>query len=343
MSINAGLTYPYGTPQLAGQIKSEPEDFKVTEQLGFTFSGQGEHLYLYIQKTALTTHQLIEIIAKITGVQPRQVGYSGLKDKQAVTCQWLSVQLPGCRQMPEIEDTDQFQILHKHWHEKKLKVGAHKSNQFEIVVRNITGSMDNLSSTVDQIKQSGFANYFGEQRFGVKQDNVEQAVKVLNNRHKCKRLTRTKKSMYLSALRSELFNQIVSLRIQNGVWMQPFNGDIFILAGSQSIFTEGLTDELLQRYSEFDIHCGSSLFGTGESRLTGEAVEIENEIFNNNMDLCETLLQQKIKRSYRANRAQARNLQIEFIPEQKLIHLRVELDKGCYLTSLLNHFVTIDR
>lgn len=337
----ATLLYPYGIAQCSGQIKQQVEDFKVVEQLGFTPSGSGEHLFLFIQKSNLTTHQLIEKIAQETGVPARQIGYSGLKDKQAVTQQWISVQLPGCKQIPAITQTEQLQILQTQWNDKKLRIGTHKSNRFDIVIRNITGQCDNLDAVLNQIKSFGFANYFGEQRFGKQQDNVDQALKVLNNRHKNKRLSRTKKSLYLSSLRSELFNQILTKRIQQDIWLQPVDGDAYMLAGSQSVFTEALTDEILQRYKEFDVHCGVTLFGTGENRLCDEALAIENEVIPSNPDIRDTLLDNKIKRSFRANRAIAKNLKVQYLPDQAEIHVQVELDKGVYLTTLLSHLVNI--
>ena len=208
-----GLVFPYGQAKLSGKIKRQADDFKVVEHLGYDFTGAGEHLFLYIQKAGLTTHELINIIAEELSVPARQIGYSGLKDKHAVTRQWLSVQLPGCKQIPLITETDQFQILQTHWHDKKLRVGVHKSNQFDIIVRNISGDVSGLSSGIENLKRYGFANYFGEQRFGARGDNVEQALRILNNRHKSKRLTRTKRSLLISSLRSELFNQILSKRI----------------------------------------------------------------------------------------------------------------------------------
>lgn len=337
----AELEYPYGTPQCFGQIKQQPEDFKVYEQLGFAFTGAGEHLFLYVQKSGLTTHQLVNLLAEETGVPARQIGYSGLKDKNAITQQWLSIQLPGCKQIPTITQTEQFQILQSHWHDKKLRVGVHKSNRFEIIIRNIKGSVDNISSVVRQIEASGFANYFGQQRFGAQLDNVEQAIKVLNNRHKCKRLSRTKKGLYLSALRSELFNQILRQRVKQGIWQQPVDGDAFMLSGSQSVFVEPISDEIRQRYKEFDIQSGISLFGTGESRLSKQAFDIENEIFTANPEICGTLISQKMKRSFRANRMITRNLKVEYLPEQGEMHMQVELDKGAYLTTLLNHFINL--
>ena len=81
------LHFPYGEAKLSGRIKSCPEDFVVNEQLGFDLNGSGEHLFLYVQKRLLTTHELIELLAKIIGIPARQIGYSGLKDKHAVTRQ----------------------------------------------------------------------------------------------------------------------------------------------------------------------------------------------------------------------------------------------------------------
>ncbi len=334
------LIYPYGTPALSGVIKQNPEDFEVHEQLGFEFSGEGEHLFIEVEKTELTTFRLIEIIAKHCGVAAKQIGYSGLKDKQAVTRQWLSIQLPGCKQMPDIPDGEQYRILDKQWHDKKLRVGVHRFNDFEITIRDIEGNVEQLTSTVEQIKKSGFANYFGQQRFGVNQDNVSQAIRMLGNRHKCKRLSRQKKSLYLSALRSELFNQILTRRIHQNIWMQPIDGDLFMLCGTQSMFAEPLNDALIQRYQELDIHSKVSLMGSGENRLSGQALAIENELLNDSSEIIEILNQQDVKRAYRSNRALAYQMAIEFLDTSTLF-LKVRLERGVFLTSLLSHFISI--
>lgn len=333
------LFYPYASPQLTGRIKQHPEDFKVSEQLGFTPSGSGEHLFILVRKTSLTTHQLIQFIADDVGISPRKIGYSGLKDKHAVTRQWLSLHLPGLKQKPVISDLENIQIMESHWHDKKLRVGSHKSNRFEIIIRQLNGQADNLDKTLNNIEQYGFANYFGEQRFGVQRDNVEQALKVLNNRHKLKRLSRHKKSLYISSLRSELFNKILSLRIQRGIWKQPVDGDAYTLAGSQSVFAESLNETIKRRYADFDIHCAISLYGIGESTLQRDSLELENEVFSAYPDITQTLQNLNIKRALRANRAIAKNLHINYKQNQAIIKIQVELEKGLYLTSLLDHFI----
>lgn len=333
------LLYPYGPAQCKGLIKKFPLDFKVTEQLGFEASGEGEHLLLQVEKTALTTHQLIGEICRQLDITERQIGYSGLKDKQAVTRQWLSIQLPGYKHKPDFEESSNINILQSHWHDRKLRVGSHKSNRFEVTIRNITGDIDHLSTVSEQIKSSGFANYFGAQRFGMQQDNVDQALTVLNNRHKLKRLSRHKKSLYLSALRSELYNQLLQHRILKGIFKQPAEGDLWSLAGSQSVFDEPLNELIQRRYRDLDIHSSLSLFGCGESRLRDDALQLENDVLTANKELTDTLLGQKIKRSYRANRSQAKGLTVEYRPEKAEMTIQVELERGSFMTTFLNHFI----
>ena len=335
------LNYPYGTAVLSGVIKQRPEDFIVNEQLGFTTTGSGEHLFLYVEKRSLTTMELIEQLAKASGIAARLIGYSGLKDKHAVTRQWVSLHLPGAKEKPQIPDTEHYKILQSDWHDKKIRVGVHKANQFEITIRNVKGQSDELENIVALIRTHGFANYFGEQRFGRQQDNVAQALRVLNNRHKLKRLSRNKKSLYLSALRSELFNQILSKRVQQGIWMEPVEGDVFMLAGRQSIFAEALSEEILQRYKELDIHSALSMAGTGETRISHQASEIEHDIFQQNSEIHQTLLTLDIPRSLRPNRALATDFMIESDIENNTIVVKVELESGVYLTTLLQHFINV--
>lgn len=337
----SALVFPYGEATSSAQIKLYPEDFRVSEELGFELTGNGEHLFLYVQKSGLTTQQLTERISKIAGIHPRNIGYSGLKDKQAVTQQWISLHLPGCKQPPDIPNTEDYQILQSQWHDKKLRVGVHRSNHFDITLRNIKGDLDKILRKIGKIEKQGFANYFGSQRFGTQQDNVAQALRVLNNRHKSKRLGRHKKSLYLSALRSELFNRILSRRIELGFWDHPVQGDTYTLAGSQSLFNADIDDEILQRYAQFDIHSALSLYGSGDSRIADQALNIENEVVSSYPGISDTLIASEIKRSYRASRAIPRQLKVSYEPQQNSINLKVELAKGVYLTTLLDHFVDI--
>lgn len=87
--------YCYGKPLGTGLLKQHPEDFIVREQLGYTPCGEGEHIYLWVRKTGLNTANVAEQLARFAGVHPRNVSFSGRKDKHAVTEQWIGVHLPG--------------------------------------------------------------------------------------------------------------------------------------------------------------------------------------------------------------------------------------------------------
>jgi len=337
--MSASLLYPYGAAKISGVIKTSVADFLVDEILGFEPSGEGEHLFLRIEKTGLSTHELIDQIALDFNIKPRDVGYSGLKDKHAITRQWLSLHLAGQMQSMTIPETSSYKILEQGWHAKKLKPGSHRSNRFEVLIREVDSFGETTQQQLELIREKGMANYFGQQRFGVSDDNVSRALQVFANARKTRKLSRTRKGIYLSALRSELFNQILSARIGRDIWNKPVEGDVFMLSGSQSIFQEEITDEIIGRFSLFDISSTASLFGEGENRLNFQALEIEQTIFKENAEICDCLLRLKAKLHRRPIRIQVKNLEVDYQSANKLINIKAELPRGSYFTSLLNHFV----
>ncbi len=204
--------FPYGAAQTSGLLKSSADDFEVEEVLGFEPSGQGEHLFLWVEKRGLSTNELITRIARDHGLPPANFGYSGMKDKHALTRQWLSLHLPGKADPFETPQGDGYQVLSQARHHKKLRPGTHKFNRFRLCLREVAELSEQSRQQIEQVKITGFANYFGQQRFGRKQDNVEQALSQLGTR----RLSRSRKSILLSALRSHLFNLVLAERIQLG-------------------------------------------------------------------------------------------------------------------------------
>lgn len=336
-------TYPYSRPDQIAKLKQSPEDFIVTEIPGFELSGSGEHVYFLIEKTGLTTSQLIGKIAGQLNVPSRNIGYAGLKDKQAVTLQWLSVQLPG-KETPDLADGEDYRVLDCNRHDKKLRVGSHRGNHFKVVLRDIEDGFERVSERLEVIKQQGFANYFGAQRFGRNQDNVEQAIKVLSDTKKNRRLKRQRKSLLISSLRSFLFNRILDNRIANGIWDQPVDGDVFQLAGSHSVFNQPLDERLVNRYLQFDLHCALPLFGQrGSISAAKHAEEIEQSVFHEFPEICALLERLAVKLSYRSNRAVARDLTIAINKDEHTIELEVELESGVFLTTLLDHLFLLQQ
>lgn len=337
------MFYPYGESLVTGKLKSEAADFKVVENLGFEPSGEGEHLFLLIEKEGLSTHELIDALARDFKLRPRDIGYSGLKDKQAITRQWVSLHLPGQMRLFEMPEINGYSILDHGWHHRKLKPGTHRSNSFEVLIRDIDSFPEDSQRQVSLIKSAGMANYFGQQRFGERQDNVSRAIQVFSNPRKARKLSRNKKSLYISALRSHLFNQILSNRIELKHWQEPLDGDVFMLAGSHSIFRENLNDEILHRYQCFDISSAASLYGEGDSKLVGEALEIEKKVYVENSAIVDSLLAQKAKLQMRPTRIAVLDLSVEYQEKEKTLLIKASLPGGSYFTTLLNHFVDTQK
>jgi len=331
--------YPYGEPIISGLLKSQAEDFKVTEKLGFKPQGEGEHLFLWIEKSGLTTHELIERVAKDFSVKARDIGHSGLKDKIAVTRQWLSLYLPGQMTSLELPHISDYKLLDQAWHHKKLRPGTHRSNHFEVIIRNVDTMPATSWQQLDSIRNKGMANYFGQQRFGRQDDNVEQALRAFSNARRARKLSRNKRGLYVSALRSFLFNRILARRIERGFWHKPLSGDVFMLRGSQSIFFESLNDALLERYNRFDLSSTISLYGSGKRLLEDDALELEDQVLSKFEDVKHCLNQQNAKLQMRATRVAVQELSVNHDASGKSLHIEVTLPRGSYFTSLLNHFI----
>ena len=326
--------FPYGAPTLRGRFKSRPEDFVVVETLGFEPDGHGEHLFIFVEKTGLATPQLIECVARDFGCRSRDIGYSGLKDKQGITRQWLS--LPHSVATPNgLPVGDGYRVLLHARHRRKLRPGTHKSNRFEVCLREVAEFTAAGRAQLQCIEQRGFANYFGEQRFGRQRDNVAQALASLS----ASRLPRWRRSLLLSALRSHLFNRILSRRVESGRWLQPIEGDVFMLRGSRSIFTETPDSELLRRFESLDISPTASLYGSGRCLLSGRALGIENEIFAAEPEMTRCLDRHRAKRQMRPLRVAPSEMRYDYDAATQTLKLSASLPAGSYLSSLLDHFL----
>ena len=135
----------YGDALGSAVLKAVAEDFQVDEVLDIPLSGDGEHLWLWVEKRGLNTEEAARRIAKAAGVPLRTVSYAGLKDRQALTRQWFSVQLPG-KADPDLSsaENDTLKILQTSRHKRKLQRGAHAANGFTLRLTQLAGDKDAL-------------------------------------------------------------------------------------------------------------------------------------------------------------------------------------------------------
>lgn len=334
------LAYAYGVSTASGRLRCVPEDFQVQEVLSFAPSGNGNHVYLHVQKRQLTTEALSQAIARLANVSVRNMGYAGLKDRNAVTSQWFSVDLAG-KVEPDWGqlESDSITVLDASRHERKLKRGSIKANTFHLIVRHLQGDKEQLESRLSQIEHRGVPNYFGEQRFGIEENNLNAAIDMFTTGRKVK--NRHLRGLYYSAARSYLFNQVLSYRVSHNLWDQAITGDAMMLQGSRSFFiATSIDDSIRQRLHTGDIHPSGPLWGRGESTIQGDARALELAILEPYRTLRQGLEHHGLEQQRRALRLTVSEFQWEFVDHDSL-HLRFALPSGAYATSVARELVSL--
>lgn len=160
-------------PPLGGRIRERAEDFVVEEMPQYEPCGQGEHVYLFLEKRGLSTSQLVHLIAQHFGVRRDAVGYAGMKDKHAVTRQWISVHTPGKSHtdFPMLRN-DRVTVMIADMHSNKLRLGHLRGNRFSIKIRGVDATRVLAARRVlHALARDGVPNFAGAQRFGIRQNN----------------------------------------------------------------------------------------------------------------------------------------------------------------------------
>lgn len=333
--MSDGLPRAFGAPVLSARIRSTPEDFFVEELPGFAASGEGEHLLLTVEKRGMNTAFAARRIAIWAGIAEMGVGYAGLKDRHAVTRQRFSVHLPK-KIAPDLAGlrSDDLDVLEAAWHSRKLPRGALAGNRFVLVLRGVAGERDAIEARLAAIARHGLPNWFGEQRFGRDGGNVGAALAMFAG----KRVRREQRSLLLSAARSELFNRVLAARLADGSWNRGLDGEVWMLAGSRSVFgPEPWSDALAQRLADFDIHPTGPLWGSGEPRTTGEALRLEAQALEGETAaaLRQGLEKEGLRQERRALRLRPEALAWEWLADDAL-RLAFSLPPGSYATAVLH-------
>jgi len=152
-------------PAIEGQVRAERDDFEVTELPLYEPCGEGEHLYLWIEKRGLATHEAVRRIAKRLGASQRGIGTAGLKDAKAVTRQWISVHKKSVEDAERVGD-DQLKVLEAKLHTNKLRTGHLRGNRFRLRLRGAGPHEEAARATLEHLAAKGVPNLFGLQRFG---------------------------------------------------------------------------------------------------------------------------------------------------------------------------------
>jgi tRNA pseudouridine13 synthase len=316
-------------------IRSVPEDFVVREQLGFEPDGSGEHVFLHLQKRGLNTQDLLQRVSALSGIHLRDIGYSGLKDRRAVTSQWVSVRMAGKAEpdWQQLVVAGEVELLDCRRHSRKLKRGVHRSNHFVLRLRALEGDLNGLQQRLAQVQQQGVPNYFGEQRFGHGGATLAQARQW--QQRGARKLSHSKRSLLLSAMRGHLFNVLLAQRVLEGSWNGLLPGDVCMLQGSRSLFPCARVDgELVARALAGDVHPGLPLWGRGEV-LQGDAqLAWQAALLAPEAALCKFLEDAGLQLAYRPARLLPDDFCWQFCDDGAL-QLGFSLPPGSYATAVL--------
>ncbi len=244
---------------IGGVYKSKPEDFVVEEVPAYEPSGEGEHVYLWVECVGASTPWATKRIAKAFGVKPRDVGVAGFKDRVAVTRQWVS--LPGKGLEPSEmlgEVCEGVTVLEASRHKNKLKRGHLKGNRFELVVREVgEGALERARAIMAELESGGAPNYYGEQRFGKEGETLRMGLGVMRGTEHVR--DRKLRRLCVNAVQSALFNDALVERVGAGTLGAVEAGDVMGLRTSGGVF----------RVEEDEVEQAQSRLDAGELVVTG--------------------------------------------------------------------------
>ena len=279
---------------IAGDFKMTPEDFEVEEVAAYEPSGEGPHLYLWVEERDASANWSLRQIARHFGVDKRDIGRAGLKDRQAVTRQYYSlprheVDEDALAELP-LAINDQIRVLRVSAHQNKLRRGHLKGNRFSIKIALSEAKEEDLSSALERARQilaicseRGVLNLYGDQRFGREGDTGTQGFELLAgtaDKGLMSKIKRDKflKRLVLNAAQSELFNAVASARHARGAIDQVWEGDALMKRDSGGVFIceDPVTDQA--RYDAGELVLAGPMFGPKMLRATGEMGALEDAI-----------------------------------------------------------------
>lgn len=331
------LNYLLGCPQQAGRLKAEFADFIVREELGYPLAGEGEFVAVKVRKTNANTLFVGDQLAKFAEIPAKNMSYAGLKDRHAVTEQWFCLHLAG-KETPDFStfECEGVEILEVTRHNRKIRTGALEGNYFELLLRDVVET-EELVARLNQLQAVGFPNYFTEQRFGRDGHNLTQAQRWASGEISVK--DRKKRSFYLSAARSEVFNLVVSQRIADQQMQTVMLNDYLQLAGSNSFFEVKAEDlaSSQQRLDENDVLLTAPLIGENSLDLT--ANESEKAIVAQHANLIALMKKERMNAARRAMLCKPQGLEWHF--ENDGLRLKFFLPSGCYATGLVRELIVL--
>src|SRR5947209_13818276 len=261
-------------PGVGGKIKSIPEDFEVEEIPAYEPSGQGDFLYLWIEKRGMGAEYFTRQIAKRLEVPPGEVGTAGLKDRHAVTRQMVSVPAAAEPRLPQL-DGDGIRVLSVGRHGNKLKPGHLHGNRFRILVRDVAPeAAERLPPLLERLRRDGLPNFYGPQRFGRDGETGRLGFALLRKEKPPPRNPFLRK-LALSAAQSALFNHYLARRLTDGLLRRVLHGDVMAKWPFGGLFVAEDVPREQSRFDQRETVPAGPMFGRKTFAAQGEAAARE--------------------------------------------------------------------
>jgi tRNA pseudouridine13 synthase len=251
----------YNLPGTGGAYKVTPEDFVVEEIAAYEPSGTGQHTFLWIEKRGLATPQAMTALARALGASAERAGCAGMKDKQALTRQWISLEgVDPALALALADAVPGVRVLDARRHGNKLRTGHLRGNRFSIIVRGACADATVRTGPIlARLAELGLPNFYGDQRFGRAGDNAARGRALLSGELRVR--DRRERRLLVSALQAELFNAVLVRRMSEGSYARALRGDVMSRIGSGGLFrsTDPDTDQIRMR--SWEIQPTGPMFG----------------------------------------------------------------------------------
>ena len=339
-------TLPYLTHPLrgiGGLLKSNPEDFRVEEIPAYEPCGEGEFVFVKLEKRNLNTNDVLRKLSKHCGVNQKEASAAGLKDRHAITIQTICLPAAAQEKLESLDDPN-ITILSSALHRNKLKTGHLSGNRFEIVLRDVDKSLDTRALELrDLILEKGFPNYYGDQRFGHEGSTLAQGIELLQGKNPLKKAPfserRYLQRLSLSSVQSELFNRCLTKRLKDGKLYQVQPGDVMQVVKSGGVFVvEEALEEEQERFDRRATVITGPMFGPKMKTPANQPLWDEETV------LAESGLEMSDFRRFKKLTSGTRRPYLIFLQELDIeregdgLKFTFELPKGTYATSLMREF-----
>lgn len=340
-----GLSLPWLTgnlPGIGGLSKVRAEDFVVEEISAYAPDETGEFLFLWVEKTGLSAEQLVSHLARCLKIAHQDVGTAGMKDRQAVTRQMVSVPF-RCQELVNNFAHEQIRILEIHRHHNKLRTGHLQGNRFSILIRNVAD--DALEKALEigaRLAETGVPNFFGDQRFGRDAETLKLGLELLQGTKTPGAIPRARRKfllrLALSAVQSALFNRALVERIQEDLLHRVLAGDVMqvVASGGPFVVEDPACDQA--RFNAREIVISGPIFGPKMKMPAGDVALREARL------LADAGIPREAFERFSNLTPGTRRPYLVWIDDLKItgesdgVRLAFTLPSGCYATVVLREF-----